>query len=87
VEYLKQVKESLPSFVKVVDTVKCRGKEHLQEFCNGILSKGGEGVMLREAQSMYKAGRSQSLRKFKPFFDTEVKVLENKYPQGLVCLQ
>jgi ATP-dependent DNA ligase len=53
----------------------------------GILEKGGEGVMLREPHSLYKAGRSSSLRKFKTFFDTEVKVLENNYPQGFLCEQ
>jgi hypothetical protein len=43
--------------------------------------------MLREPQSLYKAGRSESLRKFKPFFDTEVKVIENNYPHGFLCQQ
>jgi ATP-dependent DNA ligase len=43
--------------------------------------------MLREPQSLYKAGRSESLRKFKPYFDTEVKVIENNYPHGFKCEQ
>ena len=43
--------------------------------------------MLREPHSLYKVGRSESLRKFKPFFDTEVKVLENNYPHGFNCVQ
>jgi ATP-dependent DNA ligase len=63
------------------------GAEHLQEYFNSIVAKGGEGVMLREPRSLYKAGRSPSLRKFKPYFDTEVKVVENKYPHGFNCLQ
>jgi DNA ligase-1 len=63
------------------------GSKHLQEFFNKIIAKGGEGVMLREPQSLYKAGRSESLRKFKPFFDTEVRVIENNYPHGFKCLQ
>jgi ATP-dependent DNA ligase len=56
----------------------------LKEYFDSIILKG-EGVMLREPQSLYKAGRYQSLRKFKPFFDTEVKVLENNYPHGFHC--
>jgi hypothetical protein len=43
--------------------------------------------MLREPQSLYTPGRSTSLRKFKPFFDTEVKVIENNYPHGFQCQQ
>jgi hypothetical protein len=43
--------------------------------------------MLREPQSLYKAGRSSSLRKYKHFFDAEVKVLENNCPHGFSCQQ
>ena len=64
-----------------------KGREHLKQYLESIIAKGGEGVVLRDPQSMYKAGRSDSMRKFKPFFDTEVKVVENSYPQGLTCEQ
>ena len=89
IEYLKELKErgQLPEFVRIVDMKQCNSKEHLLEYFNQIIEKGGEGVMLREPQSLYKAGRSDSLRKYKPFFDTEVKVLENNYPHGFNCLQ
>ena len=43
--------------------------------------------MLRESGSLYKPGRSNSLRKLKPFLDTEVKVLQNQYPYGFACEQ
>ena len=43
--------------------------------------------MLREAGSIYKPGRSKSLRKHKPFLDTEVKVVKNQYPHGFICEQ
>jgi DNA ligase-1 len=100
--------QSLPSFVKNVETIKCQGKKfskkivtrypkiqfslpegnlHLKEFFTSIVAKGGEGVMLREPQSMYKSGRSESLKKYKPFFDSEVQVLENNYPHGFNCKQ
>ena len=77
----------LPSFARVVDFVKCEGKEHLSEFMEQISAKRGEGVVLREPGSKYKAGRSTGLCKLKPFFDTEVKVVENQYPHGLMCEQ
>ena len=89
IQHLNDLKDQgkLPSFVNIVDSVKCQNKEHLKEYFDNIIAKGGEGVMLREPGSLYKAGRSPSLRKFKPFFDTEVKVVENKYPHGFRCLQ
>ena len=77
----------LPSFAKVVEFVKCEGKEHLKQFYNSVVAKGGEGVVLREPGSMYKSGRSTSLCKFKPFFDSEVKVIKNQYPHGFLCEQ
>ena len=77
----------LPSFAKVVEFVKCENKEHLKQFNESVIAKGGEGVMLREPGSMYKPGRSTSLRKLKPFFDTEVKVVKNQYPYGFQCEQ
>ena len=43
--------------------------------------------MLRDPQSLYKPGRSESMLKYKPFSDTEVKVVENNYPHGLHCEQ
>ena len=66
---------------------KCEGKEDLKMYFSEIIAKGGEGVMLREPQSLYQAGRSSSLRKYKPFLDAEVKVIENNYPHGFNCQQ
>ena len=43
--------------------------------------------MLREPGSLYVNGRSAHLRRFKPFFDTEVKVIKNQYPHGFICEQ
>lgn len=51
------------------------------------MAKNGEGLVLREPGSMYKAGRSSSLRKYKPELDTEVTVVKNMYPHGLSCKQ
>jgi DNA ligase-1 len=73
--------------VRVIKAVKCEGKEHLKSYFKQIAAKGGEGVMLREPQSLYIGGRSPNLRKYKEFFDAEVKVLENNYPHGLYCEQ
>ena len=85
IEFLQGLK--LPSFAKIVEFVKCEGKEHLKRFNKAIIEKGGEGVILREPGSLYENKRSTSLRKFKPYFDTEVKVLKSQYPYGFTCEQ
>lgn len=77
----------LPEFVSVVEMIKCESRDHLKQYFDSIIEKGGEGVMLREPNSIYTAKRSQSLKKFKPFVDTEVKVVENNYPHGFNCVQ
>ena len=88
IQYLKDLKEEgkLPSFVEIVETVTCKGNDHLKEYFDSIIAKGGEGVMLRDPQALYKSGRSSGVRKYKPFFDTEVKVVKNQYPLGLICV-
>jgi DNA ligase-1 len=62
-----QLLESLRGnkYIRVVDYVKCTGPEHLEKYIEGILKKNGEGVMLREPQSLYTVGRSKSMRKYK----------------------
>jgi DNA ligase-1 len=55
----------LPPFVKIVDMVKCTNSSHFAEYFQQIKEKGGEGVVLRDPQSVYEAGRSKYLRKYK----------------------
>ena len=42
-----------------------KGREHLKSYFDKIVAKGGEGVMLREPQSVYKEGASLCMRKYK----------------------
>ena len=85
---LKQQQEGkLSDLVKVIEVTRCESPEHLKQYFDQVLKKGGEGVMLREPQSLYKAGRFPGLRKYKPFLDAEVKVVETLYPHGFNCLQ
>ena len=73
-------------FVNIVETVKCEGKQHLKEYFSSIVAKGGEGVILRDPQSLYKPGRSENMRTFKPqYFD--VKIVETVLPRGFQCVQ
>jgi ATP-dependent DNA ligase len=82
VKFLQEKKEEgiLPDFVKPVQVVQCKGyqlfkyfivtlpgKGHLRQYFEEIAKKGGEGVMLRKPNSLYEAGRSENLCKYKVF--------------------
>jgi DNA ligase-1 len=75
--------------IVVLEQFKCKDEKQYKAFCEEIVSKGGEGVMLRKPGSLYtKGGRTQDLSKWKPFLDTEVMVLgphKKLNFRGLVC--
>ena len=89
ISYLKDLQQEnqWPSFIKVIDMVQCKDNKHFQEFFNEIIKNNGEGVMLRKPLSLYDKGRSNSLRRYKEYPDTEVIVTKNMYPHGLECKQ
>ena len=89
IDFLKNfsINSQWPSFLHVIEIVKCESKDHLNKFMNEILEKKGEGLVLREPESLYEYGRSKSMRKYKEYQDTEVKVIKNMYPHGLECQQ
>jgi DNA ligase-1 len=51
---------------RLIPQIVCRGPDHLQEFYDGIVEGGGEGVVLRHPNQPYHAGRSPYLVKVKP---------------------
>jgi DNA ligase-1 len=61
--------------VQAVAQVQCEGRAHLQAFLAEVEGRGGEGVMLRAPRSAFVAGRSDTLRKYKSFDDTEATVV------------
>ena len=63
---------------------KIKNKEYMENFYNSIIKKGGEGIMLKNPDSMYEGKRSNNLLKYKPVFDKEAKIIgyklgSNKY--------
>ena len=61
----------------------------MKELFNKVKKVNGEGLMLKAPASMYEPGRSPSLRKYKGFFDTEVRFIrvEDGEDAGLLCEQ
>ena len=88
-EFLKnfQIKNEWPEWLSVVSMTKCKSPIHFKEFFSSVINKQGEGVMLRAPGSPYETGRSTSMRRYKEFQDTEVKIIKNMFPHGLECQQ
>ena len=67
--------EQRPRFAQVHEHNRCRNADHLREALGRVLSLGGEGVMLRQPESRYEAGRSPTLLKVKQALETEARVI------------
>jgi ATP-dependent DNA ligase len=50
---------------QVVESIKCEGERHLKKMLDEIISKGGEGVILRHPQLGY--GRRRAGNRFLKF--------------------
>ena len=88
-EQLTQLKSKMEmnNKVRIIPMIKCKNEEHLQHYFDTIIKKGGEGIILREPNSMYTPGRSYSMRKYKEFQDTEVLIIKDMFPHGFICKQ
>ena len=77
---LEQRMESLANVVNgfanivLVEQVKIENEEHLDAFFDGIISVGGEGVMIRKPNSFYECKRSKNLLKLKYGYSDEAQV-------------
>ncbi len=72
----------LPQHCEIVTQTLCQSIEHYNSVKAEILNQGGEGVMLRQAQSFYEHGRSNALLKDKPINTEEARVISHKPGTG-----
>ncbi len=70
----------LPAWCEVVEQVKCSSEDHLEDYEQGLVEQGAEGVMLRKPASLYQQKRSGDLLKLKRFQSSEAEVIG--YEQG-----
>jgi len=56
----------LPPHVEVVEQARCRSEAHLLEFADSIVAVGGEGAVIRDPRSAWRAGRSGDLLRWVP---------------------
>lgn len=65
-----------------IPQIPCESKAHFQQFTEEVQSYGGEGVVLRDPQSRYEKGRSDSYLKFKTVSDSEGTVVGYREGKG-----
>ena len=69
-------------FVTVVAQERCQGVAQLLAERDRVVRQGGEGLMLRQPESAYEAGRSPTLLKVKPYDDAEATVIAHEAGKG-----
>ena len=67
---------------KVLEQWVCKGTAHLNEELEKVVAINGEGVMLRQPNSIYEVGRSNTLLKLKRFYDAEAEVIGHTAGKG-----
>ena len=71
-----------PAFAQAHEHLVCNDRAHLFDELARIEALGGEGVMLRQPDSPYVAGRSPTLLKIKRFKDAEARVVGHEPGRG-----
>jgi DNA ligase-1 len=66
----------------ILEQIKCKSLEDMLERLSAVEAMGGEGLMLRQPNSMYEAGRSRTLLKVKTFKDAEATVTAHEPGKG-----
>jgi len=69
-------------FVRAVAQERCQGVAQLLAERDRVVRLGGEGLMLRQPESQYEAGRSPTLLKVKPHDDAEATVIAHEPGKG-----
>lgn len=76
------VKDASSKHMEWVEHTQCTSMEHLDEVFDEIEKLGGEGLMIRQPESLYAQGRSSSLLKIKSFHDGEAVVIAHEDGKG-----
>ena len=81
-EFLRKMLPAGNQFVQPVPQERCQGTKHLLAERDRIVALGGEGLMLRQPESEYEAGRSPTLLKVKTHEDAEATVIAHLPGKG-----
>ncbi|MDM5147148.1 DNA ligase [Candidatus Persebacteraceae bacterium Df01] len=69
-------------YLKVVKQIEVADKKTLMQRMKQVVNTGGEGLMLRRKDSLYRGGRSNDLLKLKLFNDAEAVVIAHHPGKG-----
>lgn len=69
-------------FIRIVTQERCPGTTQLLAARDRVVRQGGEGLMLRQPESLYEPRRSPTLLKVKPYDDAEATVTGYQPGQG-----
>jgi DNA ligase-1 len=73
-ERLESIDKNI-SHMNIIKQIRCKDKEHLQEYLKKIEKLGGEGVVIKNPKLSYFTGRSSQILKVKSFADMEGEVI------------
>lgn len=77
-----KIEEKGSSIVQLVEQIVCKKKEDLVKLTDQICAEKGEGVMLKNPNSVYEGCRSFNLLKVKKFDDAEATVIGHERGTG-----
>ncbi|EAR91616.1 ATP-dependent DNA ligase (macronuclear) [Tetrahymena thermophila SB210] len=83
---IKALQEQIPKlgnkYIKVLPHKIVESREQLESELDRVLKNNGEGLMLRDPNSMYECRRSKTLLKVKTFTDEEATVIGSERGEG-----
>jgi DNA polymerase/3'-5' exonuclease PolX len=68
--------------LKMAKQTLIESEEHMDKLYKDILKKGGEGLMIKDPDSLYEDKRSNYMLKVKPDFDEEAEIVDYKLGNG-----
>ena len=74
--------KSMDSPLVMADQIQIKDMKQFNDLYENIISKGGEGVMIKDPKSLYEDKRSNFLLKYKPNFDAEAIIIDYTSGKG-----
>lgn len=62
--------------------IKIKNEKHMDDVYRKVIENGGEGIMLKDPNSVYEGKRSKYLLKYKPAFDEEAIIIDYRKGEG-----
>ena len=69
-------------YIKIIDQIRCKNDDHLEEYLQKVINLKAEGLMIKNPFLEYFVGRSSNILKVKKFLDSEAEVIAINYKKG-----